>query len=44
MSDRAVMVTRAGVAFAIGLVAFAIAWERPGTAMVWLAAAWMIWP
>ena len=43
-SDHKVMLVRMSAAIAIGLVAIAVAWERPGAAAVWLAVAWMLWP
>lgn len=32
------------VALLIAVAALVVAWERPGTGAVWLAAAWMVWP
>lgn len=41
---KRVILLQAAVAVLIGLTALWMAWDRPGTAAVWLATAYMVWP
>ena len=43
-SDKKVLLWRLLAAIAMGSAAIAISWDRPATAAVWLAVAWMVWP
>jgi len=43
-SDKKALLFRVSAAIAIGSAAIAISWDYPGTAAVWLAVAWMVWP
>jgi hypothetical protein len=41
---KRVILLQVVVASLLGAAALLVAWERPGTAAVWLAAAYMVWP
>jgi len=43
-SDKPVLLLRMAAAIAMGSAAIVISWEHPGTAAIWLAVAWMVWP
>lgn len=42
--SKVLLVLQICVSLALGFWAGLVAYERPGTAAVFLAAAWMVWP
>lgn len=44
MFDKLMVLGTVVASGVLGSSALYFAWDKPGTAAVWLAAAWLIWP